>query len=200
MQLQRVGTRLLGAVVVPRLKSATVAAVRTDRTGAVEYNTEAWITTGQSALDAPTRRLNQLTRRAAADRRDQPRATSRAGPGRARVKPSACRESFQSTKRLKGLLACQVSPRWTCGGSAAAAYGWGPHRTSPATMRSTRSGTSISHAAGSSEASVATSQADDVDVRADEHDVRLGGEHVTRDGGQLDRVGRRGRTGAADQP
>jgi MinD-like ATPase involved in chromosome partitioning or flagellar assembly len=71
LQLQRVGTRLLGAVVVPRLRPGAVPVIRTDRRGAVEYNTEAWIATGQSALDAPTRRLNQLTRRAAADRRDQ---------------------------------------------------------------------------------------------------------------------------------
>ena len=71
MQLQRVGTRLLGAVVVPRLRPGAMPVIRTGRPGAVEYNTEAWIATGQSALDAPTRRLNQLTRRAAADRRDQ---------------------------------------------------------------------------------------------------------------------------------
>lgn len=64
MQLGRVGTRLLGTVVVPRLQPRDVEASRDPlrSRNVLEFNTETWIG-GHSALDAPTSKLEQVRRR-----------------------------------------------------------------------------------------------------------------------------------------
>jgi Mrp family chromosome partitioning ATPase len=63
-QLGRVGTRLLGTVVVPRLQPRDLEASRDalrSRNG-LEFNTETWIG-GRGALEAPTSKLEQVPRR-----------------------------------------------------------------------------------------------------------------------------------------
>jgi Mrp family chromosome partitioning ATPase len=94
-QLRRVGTRLLGAVVVPRVTAWDVGRPRghASRPGhgfsensASEYVTEAWITTKPTALDAPTRALDQVTRREPPPPHD---ASGPPGPGSESERPRA---------------------------------------------------------------------------------------------------------------
>jgi hypothetical protein len=63
-QLGRVGTRLLGTVVVPRLQPRDLEASRDAlrSRNALEFNTETWIG-GRAALEAPTSKLEQVRRR-----------------------------------------------------------------------------------------------------------------------------------------
>jgi Mrp family chromosome partitioning ATPase len=64
MQLGRVGTRLLGTVVVPRLQPRDLEASRDAlrSRNALEFNTESWIG-AHAALEAPTSKLEQVRRR-----------------------------------------------------------------------------------------------------------------------------------------
>jgi len=64
MQLDRVGTRLLGTVVVPRLQPRDLEASRDAlrSRNVLEFNTETWIG-GHAALEAPTSKLDQVRRR-----------------------------------------------------------------------------------------------------------------------------------------
>jgi Mrp family chromosome partitioning ATPase len=64
MQLGRVGTRLLGTVVVPRLQPSDLEASRDAlrSRNVLEFNTETWIG-GHAALEAPTSKLDQVRRR-----------------------------------------------------------------------------------------------------------------------------------------
>lgn len=62
-QLLRVGTRLLGAVVVPKLKPGDVASANPagHRAPPPEYETEDWITNSTTAIEAPTRKFKTLS-------------------------------------------------------------------------------------------------------------------------------------------
>ena len=74
-QLARVGTRLLGAVVVPPLPEIDPPAAPGPSVvghGSTAYQTEAWIGGRSAALDGPTRKLDPVNRR--------PRALGQAGP------------------------------------------------------------------------------------------------------------------------
>jgi Mrp family chromosome partitioning ATPase len=67
-QLARVGARLLGAIVVPRVAATGLPTPeRSDSgrrsAGQPDYDTEAWIGTGKEPLDGPTTKLHPVNRR-----------------------------------------------------------------------------------------------------------------------------------------
>jgi hypothetical protein len=92
-QLARVGTRLLGAVVVPPLAEVELPGQqhtpRVLRRGP-GYETEAWIGGGPDALDGPTRKLDPVNRSPASrPERSDPANRGGADPGRVKAAPPA---------------------------------------------------------------------------------------------------------------
>ena len=87
MQLQRVGTRLLGAVVVPRLSPEDLPVRHGSHhpagsEGKPSYDTEGWIGSPPPSFDGPTSKLDTLGDRPAPSPHDadNPAPSSAAGP------------------------------------------------------------------------------------------------------------------------
>lgn len=76
-QLDRVGTRLLGVVLVPRLEPGDLPARPNSRNHLAGYDTDGWIPTPPDALNGPTTKLDVVNPRPTGVLRDGARTGAR---------------------------------------------------------------------------------------------------------------------------
>ena len=111
-QFARVGTRLLGAVVVPRMigprrrqpvdRIGPAPAVRRPAAGPAGDPTDAWISARSVALDGPTRKLDAVNR--------NPRAWGRDGPAAGPRDPAAADRTAETTDAADGTATDRTVP------------------------------------------------------------------------------------------